>query len=110
MYLLIKGHKMPVKKAVWPHQRFMGLMFKKKIKYAIWFPYTNSIHTFFMKTNIDVVGFNREYVITYKAVNIPKNQLIMIKSKIKNTSILEMPQNTSKLLKIGDKLTFVSKD
>lgn len=110
MYLLIKGHKMPVKKAFWFHQRLIGLMFQKKLKYAMLFRHTNSVHTFFMKVNIDIVGINNENVVIFKAVNIPKNQIVTIKNSIKNTSILEMPKDTSRLISIGDKLTFVSED
>lgn len=110
MYLLIKEHKMPVKKAVWFHQRLIGLMFQKKLKYGMLFKHTNSVHTFFMKVNIDIVGLNEKNEVIFKAVDIPKNKIVSINNKIKNTSILEMPKNTSRLLKIGDRLTFVSKD
>lgn len=110
MYLLIKDHKMPVKKAFWFHQRLIGLMGQKKLKYGMLFKHCNSVHTFFMKVNIDIVGLNEKNEVIYKAIDIPKNKIIKINYKNKKTSILEMPKNTSRLLKIGDILTFVSKD
>ena len=82
-------------------------MFKKNFKYAMLFKHTNSIHTFFMKENIDVIGIDKNDIVIYKALNIPKNKIIIIKNK--NASILEMPAFKGKNLKIGDKLTFIRK-
>lgn len=107
MYLIINEHKMLVKNAFWFHQRLIGLSFKKKLKYAMLFKHVNSIHTFFMKVNIDIVAINEENVVIFKAQDVPKNQIITIKNKIKNTSVLELPRNTSKYLKIGQKVLFV---
>lgn len=89
-------------------KKLMGFMFKKDFKYAMLFKHTNSIHTFFMKENIDVIGIDKNDIVIYKALNIPKNKIIIIKNK-KNTSILEMPAFKGKNLKIGDKLTFIRK-
>ncbi|MBQ6840965.1 MAG: DUF192 domain-containing protein [Bacilli bacterium] len=108
MYLIIDSNKILIKKANGFVKRLLGFMGKKDINYGILFKKTNSVHTFFMKENIDIIGLNKNNEIIYKAVNIPKNQIIKINSKIKNTSILELPSNTSKKLKIGEKLTFIS--
>ena len=88
-------------------KKLMCFMFKKKFKYAMRFKHTNSIHTFFMKENIDVIGIDKNDIVIYKALNIPKNKIIIIKNK--NASILEMPAFKGKNLKIGDKLTFIRK-
>ena len=109
MYLIIDNNKILIKKAKSFFSRFMGLMGKKDFNYGLFLKKTNSVHTFFMKENIDIIGLNNNNEVIYKAQNIPKNQIIKINNKIKNTSILELPSNTSKKIKIGDQLTFISK-
>ena len=52
--------------------------------------------------------YNEENEIIFKAINIPKNKIIKVKNPLKKTSIIELPPNTSKSLKIGEKLTFES--
>lgn len=89
--------------------RFMGNMFKKNIERGLLFRHCNSIHTFFMKENIDVIGFDNHGIIIFKAVNVEKNKVIVIKEQLKNTNILEMPAFKSKKLKMYDKLTFIRK-
>lgn len=108
MYLIIDNNKFLIKKANSFIKRFLGLMGKKNIDYGVLFKHTNSVHTFFMKENIDIIGINKQNEVIFKAQNIAKNQIIKINNKIKNTSILELPSNTSKKIKIGEKLTFVS--
>lgn len=44
-----------------------------------------------MKENIDVIGFDNHGIIIFKAVNVEKNKVIVIKEQLKNTNILEMP-------------------
>ena len=108
MYLMINDHKFLIKKANSFFKRLFGLMGKENIDYGLFFKKTNSVHTFFMKENIDIIGLNKNNEIIFKAQNIGKNQIIKINNKIKNTSVLELPCNTSKKLKIGEKLTFIS--
>ena len=48
-------------------------------------------------------------IIIFKAVNVEKNKVIVIKEQLKNTNILEMPAFKSKKLKMYDKLTFIRK-
>ena len=62
------------------------------------------------RTGDDNLAFlrNKNNEIIFKAQNIGKNQIVKINNKIKNTSVLELPCNTSKKLKIGEKLTFIS--
>ena len=89
--------------------RLIGLMFKKNIDFCLCFRKCKSIHTFFMKENIDVIGFDNHGIIIFKAVNVEKNKVIVIKEQLKNTNILEMPAFKSKKLKMYDKLTFIRK-
>lgn len=48
--------------------RLIGLMFKKEFNYGLVFPKCNSIHTFFMKKEIDVImtDINGNILHTYK--------------------------------------------
>ncbi len=88
------------------HKRLIGLMGKKNINYGMLFPKCNSIHTYFMKENIDIVGLNENNEVIYKYENLDKNRIIKIKYEPKKTSILEMPANSTKKIKIGTILLF----
>lgn len=81
--------------------KLKGLMFKKEpIKNIYMFTNCSSIHTLFMKQNIDLCILDKNYKIIYSEENVTKNKLI-----IKNGYYtLEMPLNTAKYLKTGDKL------
>lgn len=92
------------------YDRLMGLMGKTNISYGVLFPQCNSIHTFFMKEAIDVIGLNEKNEIIFIKRNVTKNKIIKINTEIKKTSILEIPQNTSLTLYLGKKLFFEFKD
>ena len=72
----------------------------------MFFPKCNSIHTYFMKENIDIVGLDENNEVIYKYENLNKNRIIKIKYDSKKTSILEMPANSTKKIKIGTILLF----
>ena len=76
-------------------------MFKRNINYALLFEHCNSIHTFFMKENIDVVGLDENNEVIYKYENLGKNKVIKINYERKKTSILELPKSASSKIKIG---------
>lgn len=88
------------------HQRLLGLIGKKNINYGMLFPSCNSIHTYFMKENIDIIGLDENNEVIYKYENLDKNRIIKINNDIKKTSILELPANTSKKIRIGTILIF----
>ena len=90
--------------------RLVGLMGKTNIDYGMLFPNCNSIHTFFMKEEIDIVGLDINHEVIYKAECVSKNQVIRVKNEQNKTSILELPKNASKKLKIGQILLFEDKD
>lgn len=73
-------------------KRFIGFMFKKNIDYALCFPRCNSIHTFFMKENIDVYMTDKNNKIIYIYKNLKKNRIILPKRNVYNT--YEFPINT----------------
>ena len=72
-------------------ERLKGFMFKKKFDYAIFFNKCNSIHTFFMKTNIDVIMCDKNYKVLYFYKNLPKNRIILPKKNV--YIVIETPNN-----------------
>ena len=72
-------------------KRFKGFMFEKDINRALLFNRCNSVHTFFMKTNIDIIMCNKENVILYYFKNIKKNKIILPKKNVYKT--IELPMN-----------------
>lgn len=66
-------------------------MFKKKIDHALLFDRCNSIHTFFMNSNIDVIMCNKDNKIIYYYNNLPKNKIIWPKKNVHKT--IELPVN-----------------
>lgn len=109
MYIIIDNKKIQVKEAKYFFQRLKGLMGEKNIKYGMLFKKANSIHTFFMKENIDIIGLNKKNEVIFKAINIPKNKIIIINNKLSNTNVLELPKNYGKNIQIGSILSFESK-
>ena len=86
-------------------KKLKGLMFIKEFNYILKFK-TNGIHTFFMKTNIDVILTDKEGKVLYIYRNLKPNKIIMPKRKVKYT--YEMPVNYIKNIKIGDYLNLKS--
>jgi len=83
--------------------RFLGLMGKKNINYSLLIINCKSIHTFFMKENIDVLLLDKNNKILDIKRNIPPNKILIFKTK-KRTNILEMPNNSSIKYKINDNI------
>jgi len=73
------------------YSRFRGFMGKTNINYAIMFKNCNSIHTFFMKENIDVIFCDKNNNILYYYPNLRKNKVILPKRKV--SIIYELPIN-----------------
>lgn len=74
--------------------RLLGLMFKKNINYGLLFENCRSIHTFFMKEEIDILATdkNNRIIKMYKSV---KPWRIIIAPK-KTYNIYELPKKTLK--------------
>lgn len=96
MYLKTNKNKYDIIIATNFSKRLMGLMGKTNIDYGMLFPKCNSIHTYFMKENIDIIGLDENNEVIYKYENLDKNRIIKINYDIKKTSILELPANSSK--------------
>ncbi len=82
--------------------KLLGLMGKKNINYGLFFPNVNKIHTFFMKEPIDIIGIDKNMIITEKYYNITPNNIIILRKSIHT---LELPKGYSKNYKINEKLT-----
>lgn len=73
------------------YSRFKGFMLTKKIDKALLFNNCNSIHTFFMKTNIDVILCDKDNTIISYYKNLPPNRIILPKKNV--TKVFELPPN-----------------
>ena len=80
MKLEIKNIEIKIAKSFFA--RLKGFMFKKNIKNGLCFPKCNSIHTFFMLTNIDVIMTDKNNNILYTYHNLKPNRIIWPKKKV----------------------------
>ena len=85
------------------YKRLKGFMFSNNIDKALLFNKCNSIHTFFMKKNIDVIMCNKDNKILYYYHNLSKNKIILPKKNVYKT--IELPVDyfnitTNKKIKI----------
>ena len=101
MYLLLDKKKYKVNIMNTFFKRLKGLMFKKEpIQEIYLFPRCSSIHTYFMKQNIDVCILDKNYRVVYIQEAMKKNRILIKKGYY----TLEMPLGLSKKIKIGDKI------
>lgn len=84
-------------------QKLTGLMGKKNINYGMFFPGVSSIHTFFMKESIDVIGLNDSMIVTSIYENVKPNKILILKNA---NHTLELPKGESKRYHIGQKVKF----
>lgn len=73
------------------YSRLKGFMFKKNINNALLFNKCNSIHTFFMKENIDVIMCDKDNNILYFYKDLKKNKIIFPKKNV--YKVIETPSN-----------------
>ena len=81
--------------------RLKGFMFTKKINKCLCFPKCNSIHTFFMLNQIDVIMTDKNYNILYIYNNLKPFRIILPKKNVYYT--FELPINKYKF-NINEKL------
>ena len=81
--------------------KLFGLMNKTNIDYGLLIEDCKSIHTFFMKENIDVLLLDKDNRILMINRDIKPNKILVFKNK-KRTNILELPSNSSINLKVND--------
>lgn len=82
MKLVFKNREIELKECKSFYSRLMGFMFKKNISSALLFNRCDSIHTFFMKENIDVIMCNKDNVILFFYKDLPKNKIIWPKKGV----------------------------
>ncbi len=82
-------------------EKLTGLMGKTNIDYGMFFPHVNSIHTFFMKETIDVIGLDNNMIITEIHPSIKPNRILLLNHSIHT---LELPNKASKKYRIGQKI------
>lgn len=104
MKLKINNQIINLEKANTPIKRLVGFMFQRNISTALVFK-TKSIHTFFMKENIDVIITNKDNITIDFKKNLEKNKIIFNKNAY---YIYELPNNFIKNLKKGDKLELIN--
>ncbi len=85
MKLLYNDKEIELIKCTTFFSRLKGFMFKKNINYALLFNHCNSIHTFFMKTNIDVIMCDKNNNILYFYKNLGKRKIILPKKGVYKT-------------------------
>ena len=81
--------------------KIKGLMGKTNINYGMFFPNVNSIHTFFMKESIDVIGLDQNMIIKEIYPNVRPNKILILN---KSNHTLELPLNKSNNYKLGQKV------
>lgn len=93
MKLIINNDEFEIKECIKFKDRLFGLMFKKNFNYGLLFNECSSIHTFFMKEPIDVIGLDENNnVVGYKK-NLKSYRFLKIKGSKK---IIELPANSIK--------------
>jgi len=91
MKLIYNGNSIDIYDCNSFFSRLKGFMFKKNINYALLFNKCNSIHTFFMKCNIDVIMCDKDNNILYYYNNLHRNKIIWPKKNVYKT--IELPVN-----------------
>lgn len=94
MYVVIGRKKYNLVNCDTFHSRFMGLMFIKSFDYCMKFEKCNSIHTFFMNTNIDVIMTDRDNNVLFTFKNVRPWKVILPKKNVYN--VYELPSGSIK--------------
>lgn len=101
MKLIYNNKEIEIKECRSFISRLKGFMFNDNIDHALLFNHCNSIHTFYMKSNIDVIMCDNNDIIMYYYNNLGKNKVILPKKNVYKT--IELPVNYFDF-KIGDKI------
>jgi len=91
MILIYDNKEIDITNCTTFRQRLIGFMGQKNINKALLFNKCNSIHTFFMKENIDVIMCDKENNILYFYKNLSKNKIILPKKGV--SKVIETPAN-----------------
>ncbi|MBR3161249.1 MAG: DUF192 domain-containing protein [Bacilli bacterium] len=102
MKLIYQNKEITLKECKSFFERFTGFMLTKNINKALLFNHCNSIHTFFMYKNIDIIMCNKDNNILYYYKNLGKNKIILPKKGV--SKVYETPANYFNNIKINNKL------
>jgi hypothetical protein len=91
MKLKYHNKQIELKNCISFYSRFKGFMGTKHIDKALLFEKCNSIHTFFMKQNIDVILCDKNNKILYYYNNLSHNKVILPKKNV--SKVFETPAN-----------------
>lgn len=89
---MLKFNNIKIKTANNFKTRLIGLMFKKNIDYGLLFKNCRSIHTFFMKEEIDIIATDKNDNIIKKYKSFKPGKILIAPKNTKN--IYELPKNT----------------
>lgn len=81
-------------------KKFMGLMFKKEINENLVFIHCSSIHTFFMKRNIDVIFFDKDKNLLEVHNDVKKNKILICKKAYYTVELLSNKIKLDKDIKL----------
>ena len=91
MKLVYQNKEIKIKECKSFFDRFMGFMGKTNFNYGLLFNHCSSIHTFFMKDNIDVIMLDKNNTILFIYSNLGRNKIILPKKNVSKT--IELPVN-----------------
>lgn len=94
MYVLVGRKKYDLIDCKTFYSRFKGLMFTREFDYCMRFGKCNSIHTFFMSTNIDVVMTDKDDNVLFVYKNLRPWMVIFPKKNVYN--VYEFPGGSIK--------------
>ena len=89
MKLVFKNKELELKECKSFYSRLLGFMFKKNINSALLFDKCDSIHTFFMRENIDVIMCDNDNNVLFFYKDLPKNKIIWPKKNVRK--VFETP-------------------
>lgn len=104
MKLILKNKEIILKDCIKFRDKLLGFMFKRNINYALRFK-CKSIHTFFMKENIDIIITDKNNKVISIHNNFKQNRILI---NLKSYYIYELPKNYN-TYKTGDILKFNNK-
>lgn len=89
---MLNINNIKIKEAKSFKDRLLGLMFKKNISYGLLFDNCRSIHTFFMKEEIDIIATDEKDNIIKQYKNVKPWKVLIAPKSTKR--IYELPKKT----------------
>jgi len=103
MKIVINDKEIDIKNCTSFKDRLLGLMFRKNISTGLLFEKCNSIHTIFMKEDIDVIGLDDKNIVVGYKKGLKPYKFLKIKGVKK---IIELPCNSINKNILNEKIKF----